>query len=147
LKLILETNRDRIDWERLLTARSEAEVDLVLGGKFDRANEFLLLKLGLLPSVLVDKQFPKQNREAQEQFIADSLAAEGKVSIRRSRDLVQRERSARKKRGKILRREFYIECSCSYEGPAYRDACPKCGAQVSYLDFATGFAMRGLDIA
>jgi hypothetical protein len=114
LKLILETNRDKFDWNRLLAARSEAEVDLVLGGKFDRAEELLLQKLGLLPSVLGDKQFPKKNRDAQEQFIADSLAASGRVSIQRSRDLVQRERSAGKKRGKILRREFYIECSCKY---------------------------------
>ena len=128
-------------------ARTDTEIEAVLGGRFDRANEFLLLKVGLFPSVLKDKQFPRQDRNPQERFIADSLAASGQVSIRRSRDLVQRDRTRRKRRGKILRREFYIECSCTYQGPACKDACPKCGAEVSYLDLATGFAMRGLNLA
>lgn len=105
--------------------------------------EILLCKPNLLFSALHDKKFPRSNREAQEQFIADSLAALGQVSIRRSRDIVQSARTAEKRQGKIIRREFYIECSCGYEGPAYHDACPACGANVSYLDFATGFVLGG----
>jgi hypothetical protein len=139
MKLILETNRKRFDWNQLLVARSEQDLRQVLSETFDRAKESLLYKPELFLAALQDKQFPKLSREAQEQFIADSLAAFGRVSIRRSRDIVQRERSARKKRGKILRREFYIECSCSYKGPAFRDACPDCGAEVAYLDFVSRF--------
>jgi hypothetical protein len=135
LKQILDVNRKKFDWEQLLAAKSDEELAHILRETFDRAKELLLHKPGLLLSALHDRQFPKKSRQAQEQFIVDSLAALGQVSIRRSRDIVQRERSIRKKRGTILRREFYIECSCEYEGPAYRDACPKCGAEVSYWDF------------
>jgi hypothetical protein len=132
-------------WEQLLAANSEQDVREVLKGTHDRARERLLYKPGLLLATLKDKKLPKQDRDAQEQFIADSLAADGLVSIRRSRDIVQRDRSARKRRGKILRREFYVECSCGYLGPALNDACPECGAEVSYLDFVSGFAIRGLN--
>jgi hypothetical protein len=142
LKLILEVNRKKFDWEQLLAAKSDENLEHVLSGTFDRAKQDLLCRQGLLLSVLRDRQFPKRSREAQEQFIADSLAALGQISIRRSRDIVQRERSAGKKQGKILRREFYIECSCGYQGPAYQNSCPDCGAAVSYLDFATGFALQ-----
>ena len=141
-KLILEVNRKRIDWARLLEASSEQDLGDVLKEAHNRARERLLYKPELLLRTLKDKKFPKQDRDAQERFIADSLAAEGRVSIRRSRDIVQRDRSARKKRGKILRREFYVECSCGYTGPALNDACPECGAEVSYLDFASGFGIR-----
>jgi YD repeat-containing protein len=34
---------------------------------------------------------------------------------------------------KILRKEFYVECSCGFKGPALNDACRKCGAQISFL--------------
>jgi hypothetical protein len=128
----------------MLKAGSEQDLADVLRETLDRARERLLYKPRLLLSTLKDKKFPRRDRDAQEQFIADSLAAEGRVSIRRSRDIVQKDRSTRKKRGKILRREFYVECSCGYTGPAFNDACPKCGAGVSYLDFASGFALRGL---
>ena len=139
IKLNLELSRKNVSLEKLLAANSDAELATALGGMHDRMREILLCKPNLLFHALHDKKFPRNNREAQEQFIADSLAALGQVSIRRSRDIVQGARAAEKKKGKIIRREFYIECSCGYEGPAYHDACPDCGANVSYLDFATGF--------
>jgi hypothetical protein len=141
-KLMLESDRKRIDWPRLLQASSEQDLRDVLKETHDRARERVLYKPELFLATLKDKKFPKRDRDAQEQFIADSLAAEGRVSIRRSRDIVQRDRSARKKRGKILRREFYIECSCGYEGPARHDACPDCAAEVSFLAFASGLALQ-----
>jgi hypothetical protein len=58
--------------------------------------------------VIQEPKFPKRT-EAQIHFLADSLA------------------------DKILRKEYYIECSCGYKGPARNDACRKCGAQISYL--------------
>ena len=133
-KLLLELDRARTDWALMLRADSDEDLAWALKDVRERARERLFLKTELLLAALKDKQFPKQDREAQEQFIADSLAAEGRVSIRRSRDIVQRERSAVKKQGKILRREFYIQCSCGYEGPAFHDACARCRAPVSYLD-------------
>jgi hypothetical protein len=142
-KLILEGNRKRIDWKRLSAAASEQDIHDALKDASIRAREKFLYKPQLLLSTLKDKKFPKRDTEAQEQFVADSLAAEGRISIRRSRDIVQRDRSARKKRGKILRREFYIVCSCAYAGPALNDACPECGAEVSYMDFFSLFAIQG----
>jgi hypothetical protein len=82
--------------------------------------------------VLSDGRFPVR-REAQIGFLADSLAGLGRVSPRRSRDICLEERAKERKRSKhrILRREYYIECSCGYEGPARNDACPKCGAEMA----------------
>jgi len=135
LKLNLEINRNAINWEQLLAATSHESTATALQNVHQRAKELLLQKAGLLLAALRDKQFPKRSREAQEKFIADSLAAEGRVSIRRSRDTVQATRSALRKQGKIIRREFYIECSCGYQSPALRDACPECRAPVSHFDF------------
>jgi hypothetical protein len=142
-KLLFEQDRGRIDWALLLKANCDEDLAWALKDAYGRPRERLFYKTELLLAALADKQFPKGDRIAQEKFIAESLAAEGRVSIRRSRDLVQREMSIRKKKGKIVRREFYIACSCGYEGPAFLDACPDCGAGVSYLDFASGFALRG----
>jgi len=135
LKMIFETNRQRIDWDKFVSATSEEDLHNAMKNADSRARELLLQHPNLLLATLLDKQFPKQSRKAREQFIADSLAAEGRVSIRRSRDVAQSKRSAIHKQGKIIRREFYIECSCGYEGPAFHDACPHCRAPVSYLDF------------
>jgi hypothetical protein len=134
-KLILEGDRKRINWVQLLAAVSEEDLQVALKETQGRARERLLYKPEIFLTALKDKKFPKLDRDAQEQFIADSLASEGLVSVRRSRDIVQRDRSLRKQRGKIVRREFYIACTCGYEGPGFHDACPTCGAQVSYLDF------------
>ena len=87
------------------------------------------LVMDLAPHILRalgDPDFPKQPR-ARTNFLADSVAAHGLVSARRSRDICGSERS-RDKRHSILRVEFYIECSCGYEGPSQNRKCPECGA-------------------
>ena len=145
LKLSLEIARNKIDWARLLAVDSEEELAKILEVVDDRLRGSLLHKPGMLRQIIMDKKFPTLNRDAQEQFLADSLAALGQVSIRRSRDIIQENRSALNKQGTILRREFYIECSCGYTGPALNDACPRCRAEVPYLDFASGFTLRGLN--
>ena len=113
---------------------------------FERMHEgyrrVLLCYPELIVKSLKDRNFPKRDRNAQEQFIADSIAGDGRVSIRRSRDICGEERAKRKRTGTILRREFYIVCSCKYKGPALHDACPRCGAAVSFLDLATNFAIQ-----
>jgi hypothetical protein len=80
---------------------------------------------GLILKVLREKKFPK-TRQAQINFLADSVAGRGWISPRRSRDICEAER--KKPINHIIRQDFYIECSCGYEGPAYHKACPKCGA-------------------
>ena len=80
--------------------------------------------------IIRDAFFPRVRSKAQIHFLADSLGAEGRVTYRRSREICAKER--KKVRHKILRRDYYIACSCGYEGPALNDACQKCGtAEVS----------------
>src|SRR5712692_4348698 len=86
--------------------------------------------------VLHEPKFPK-TREAQIRFLADSLAGRGRVSPRRSRDICERER--KKKVHQIIRQEYYIECTCGYEGPALRGKCPKCGPNERFIPFRNVF--------
>jgi len=72
-----------------------------------------------------DPKFPRVRVKSQIHFLADSLGAEGVVTFRRSREICAIER--KKVRHKIVRREFYIECTCSYTGPTFNRACPDCG--------------------
>jgi len=94
-------------------------------------NEFASIA-SLLLQVLHDRKFPKR-REAQINFLAGSLAGRGWISPRRSRDICEQERvkERAKSKYKIIRKEFYIECSCGYKGPARDNACRKCGAEIS----------------
>ena len=93
-------------------------------------NEFRPL-FPLVLKVLRDRTFPKKP-ETQLDFLADSIAARGDVTPRRSRDICEKERAKQrtKPRNRILRHEYYIECSCGYKGPARDHACRKCGAQI-----------------
>lgn len=94
----------------------------------------------LILKVRNEKKFPKR-REPQINFLADSLAGLGLISPRRSRDICDRERAQERKKSKhkIIRREYYIECSCGYKGPARDNACRKCGAELPLLlDMAWG---------
>lgn len=143
LRLTFDLAGKQLDWSKVLTAQSQQEVVAAFGQMEESYRRKFLYKPELILECLKDPKFPKQDRKAQEEFIADSLAGDGRISIRRSRDICGEDRTKEKRQGKILRREFYIECSCGYEGPALRDACPDCGALVSYLDFATGFTFGG----
>jgi hypothetical protein len=84
--------------------------------------------------VIHERKFPTRPK-AQVRFLADSLAGMPNVGPRRSRDICAEERveESAKSPHKILRKEFYIECSCGYKGPARNDACRKCGAAISFL--------------
>jgi hypothetical protein len=138
LKLTFEIAGKQLDWPKLLASKSTEEVEAAFETMDEGYRRKFLYRIEPILRCLRDRQFPKLNRKSQEQFIADSLAGDGRVSLRRSRDICQRERARRKASGTILRREFYIVCSCRYKGPALHDTCPKCGAEVSYLDFTTG---------
>jgi hypothetical protein len=128
-KRIFKLAGKKIDWVKLLAAQSVEDVekafelmDEVYRGKF-------LYKPRLLLECVKDKKFPKQDRNAQELFMAESLAGDGLVTIRRSRDICQEYRAERKRQGTIICREFYIECTCGYRGPAARGGCPNCGTK------------------
>ncbi len=84
--------------------------------------------------VIHERKFPKRPK-AQAHFLADSLAGRPNVGPRRSRDICAEERAKESAKSpyKILRKEFYVECSCGYKGPARNDACRKCGAAISFL--------------
>jgi hypothetical protein len=84
-------------------------------------------------TLLKDEDFP-QRADPRTKFLARSLAgrfsAETPLTFRSSRDICEKvAKQKRESRHKILRREFYIECSCGYKGPAFDNACWKCGAQ------------------
>lgn len=93
-------------------------------------NEFRPL-IRLILEVLRESDFP-QRQENQFDFLADSVAARGKVSPRRSRDICGEYRALERAQSpyRILRKEFYVECSCGYKGPARDNACRKCGAEI-----------------
>jgi len=84
--------------------------------------------------VIHERKFPTRPKP-QVHFLADSLAGRPNVGPRRSRDICAEERAKASARSphKILRKEFYVECSCGYKGPARNDACRKCGAAIPLL--------------
>ena len=98
------------------------------------AHEFVPRLASDILEVIHEPKFPKR-AAAQVKFLADSVAGRPNISARRSRDICAREfaRERAKSPYRIIRKEFYIVCSCGYKGPAQTDGCPKCGAQISHL--------------
>jgi len=96
-------------------------------------NEFPPLA-ALILKVLRDPRFQKRQR-ARINFLADSVARIGVVTPRRSRDICAKDRKEQTIRDvahRILRYEFYIECSCNYKGRSTDHACPECGAEILF---------------
>jgi hypothetical protein len=113
--------------EPLLQCTSEEEVTQV----FERyaatyARGFVPALGELILKTVRDKRFPKR-RAPQIKFLADSLAAYGRVTPKRSREIVAKELAMEKAKLKhrVVRREIYIVCSCGYEGPTYKKDCPR----------------------
>src|SRR5216683_2105813 len=75
------------------------------------------------------KRKRKLHQHSSMRHLADSVAAEGFLSPRRCRDVCLEERKRQAKLGMILRREFYIECTCGYRGPAKSGGCRQCGTK------------------
>jgi hypothetical protein len=109
--------------DALLNAQTEADVIGAFEPWPSYKQQFASIST-LILKVLREKNFPKR-REPQINFLADSLAGRGWISPRRSRDICERER--KKKVNYITRRDFYIECTCGYNGPALHGKCPGCG--------------------
>lgn len=111
--------------EPLLKASSEAEIVQAFEGcASGYAREFTPLA-SLVFRTVHHPKFPKR-REPQIKFLADSLAAYGRVTAKRSREIVAEElkKEREKQKHRMIRREFYIVCSCGYEGPTYKRKCP-----------------------
>ena len=132
----IESNLKRV-WVTLgpilLTARTVTDVAEALErgatpyvGQFISADWYkLVLK------VLHERRFPK-TEEAQIRFLATSVAGWGEISARRSRDIADTERKQMRAQHRILRCEFYVECTCGYKGPAMNHACPECFAPIEW---------------
>jgi len=130
-RFILGQVWDRLS-ARLLQATTDHEViDAFLEGATPYAQEFVPSLANLILRVLRDPKFPKR-REAQINFCADSLAALGYVAPRSSRDICQEERKKEERKHRILRFEFFIECSCGFKGRSQDHACRKCGAEIDF---------------
>jgi hypothetical protein len=95
------------------------------------SHQFVPVFADLILQIIRERKFPKRSKP-QMNFLADSLAGCGEISPRRSRDICYEERAkdVPPSPHKIIRREFYVECTCGYKGPARDNACKKCGAVV-----------------
>lgn len=96
----------------------------------------LIREADLILRVVRDPNFPKRKREAQINFLADSIAAHGVVTPRSSRDMCERERARINRAHRILCYEFYIECSCGYKGHSRNHACPTCEAEIQFKTYS-----------
>jgi hypothetical protein len=126
---ILETCRDQIDWSMLEIAKTEEAAALAFERVAPPYRERLNLWLAAIPEWALEGKFPKKNFERKMRHLADSIAAEGFLTPRRCRDVCLEERKRQAQLGMILRREFYIECSCGYQGPAKGGGCLQCGTK------------------
>lgn len=115
----------------LVAARTEDDAMHALDSASSYAQKEFTPLVSLILQVSKERAFPRR-RETQVDFLADSLAARGDVSPRRSRDICAEERAKQRAKSphEILRKECYIECSCGYKGPARDNACKKCGAEI-----------------
>ena len=110
---------------RLLSAQSPEELARAVREEAAAITGSLDPHLKLILKIRNDAKFPRARSASQIHFLADSLGGQGYVTPRRSREICAEERA--KKKHVIERREFYIECSCGYKGPALDGACRDCG--------------------
>jgi hypothetical protein len=123
-------------WDRLWPLLSNAETEEDVTKAFQEGarpydQNFVPSLSPLLLKVLKEPTLPKRPKAIQ-RFIADSVAGVGVVTGRRSRDICAHERVTSKRAHHIIRYEFYIECSCGYEGNSKEHACPRCGTKIVF---------------
>jgi hypothetical protein len=120
-------------WPRLSKAETQQDVIQSFARPEVGSYALELIRLAdLILRVVRDPKFPRQQREAQINFLSDSIAAYGVVTPRSSRDICERERARIRKVHRILSYEFYIECSCGYIGYSRKHACPTCEAEIHF---------------
>jgi hypothetical protein len=111
---------------RILAAQSPKEVTRAVAEDAAGISASLAPFSQLILKIIRDPNFPRVRAKSQIHFLADSLAGQGFVTPRRSREICAEER--KRVRHVIIRREYYIECSCGYKGPALDGACRDCGS-------------------
>ncbi len=113
---------------RLFRAENPEEVTAAFDGMDSYIRErFVPYLSDVILAVIRDPKFPHARAKSQINFLADSLAGGRRIRPRRSRDICAEERN--KVEHKIVRRDYYIACTCGYEGPALKGACAKCGTE------------------
>jgi len=110
---------------RFLAAQSAEEIVTAVSDEAIGMSGSLVPFSELILKIVRHPKFPRARSKSQIHFLADSLGGQGFVTPRRSREICAKERM--KVRHVIVRREYYIECSCGYEGPARDGACRNCG--------------------
>ncbi|MGC1107543.1 MAG: hypothetical protein WA876_13490 [Candidatus Acidiferrales bacterium] len=116
----------------LVAAKTENDVKAALETHAPvYASSYVPFQVPDILALIHDKKFPK-DPEARINFLADSLGGRSILTFRSSRDVCARERAKERAKSpyQILRYEYYVECSCGYEGPARDGACRKCGAVI-----------------
>jgi len=136
-RMIFEQTWEKLR-EPLLRAKTQEEVTRAIedfGKPYDR--RFVPDLSSLILKVIREPKFPKRPA-AQIGFLADSLAGLTRISPRRARDICEQERKRKEKEHYIIRQDYYIECTCSYEGPALHGTCPNCGTAIISVPFMAG---------
>ena len=130
-RLSLSQVWDRL-WPLLSKATTEAEVVQAFEDGANPYHEKYVPSLaGLILQILREATFPNR-RKSQINFLAESLAGLGIVSPRRSRDICAEERAKEERAHRIIRYEYYVECSCGYQGHSRDHGCPKCGTKIEF---------------
>ena len=115
----------------LLAAKNNTEIDRTLDSAPNYPQSQLKPLVPLILKVLREQDFPKRMKTKFD-FLANSLAARGEVTPRRSRDICQEERLKAKRAHYIIRYEFKIECACGFKGFSKDHGCPRCGAKIPF---------------
>jgi hypothetical protein len=115
-------------WPILSSPQSEEDVIRAFKTTAQYGSEIATLA-PLIFTVLTDSRFPKR-KQAQINFLADSIGGVGIVTPRSSRDICARERARARRSHHIIAIEQYVICSCTYKGPSEGLACPECGAKI-----------------
>jgi hypothetical protein len=126
---ILQAMWDQL-WPPLSVAETKEDVIAAIqnAGPYQRGQ--FVPSASLMLKIVQNRSFPKR-RQTRINYLADSIAARGVVTPRRSRDICAQERAKAKQANHIIRYEFYVECSCGYKGQSRDHGCPKCGASIS----------------
>lgn len=111
---------------RILAAQSSKEISKAIEEDAVGISASLAPFSHLILKIVRDSDFPRARAKSQIHFLADSLAGQGFVTPRRSREICAEER--KRVTHFIIRREYYIECSCGYKGPALDGACRDCSS-------------------
>lgn len=127
---------DRL-WPLLSVATTEADVTHAFTAAYvPDAHEFVPHRASTVLDALRESTRPKGRRALIGHF-AESLAGQGTVNARSSRDACIDAKRRAKTAHHIVRYEYFVECTCGYQGRSYDHACASCNAPISFGRKAT----------